>query len=109
RDGVIDLITDADPVQAEVLVVTDAALLALPALPLPRVTASEVLVVATPPGPDEPPRDLEEAGRTVRAWLGVAPTWVARDTADQHTWAADGWPLPLLDRTRVPDRPDARS
>ena len=109
RDGAVDLLTDADPVRAEVLVVTDAALLALPALPLPGVTAGEVLVVATPPGPDEPPRDLEEAGRTVREWLGVAPTWVARGAADQQTWAADGWTLPLLNRARVPAAPDAGS
>lgn len=97
RDGLVDLLTDTVPVHAQTLVVTDASLLALPALPLPELSADRVLVVAVPPGPSEPPRDLEEAGRVVREWLGLTPTWVAADEADQASWADDGWALPLLE------------
>lgn len=96
RDGQVDLLTDAVPVHAETLVVTDASLLALPALPLPELTAERVLVVAIPPGPGEPPRDLEEAGRVVREWLGRAPVWVVPGEAERTVWQQEGWDLPLL-------------
>ncbi|SOC57346.1 glycosyltransferase family A protein [Ornithinimicrobium cerasi] len=96
REGRVDLLTDADEVEAAVLLVLEPSLLALPALPLPRLRAREVVVAAVPPGPHESPRDLEAAGSTARALSGRAPRWCARDAAEQQVWRTEGWELPLL-------------
>ncbi|MFX0537610.1 glycosyltransferase family 2 protein [Ornithinimicrobium sp. Y1847] len=96
RDGRLELLTDADEVHADVLIVDEPNLLALPALPLPTLTADRALIVAIPPSADEPIRDLEAAGALVREHLGRAPEWVARSPRDQQVWREDGWSLPLL-------------
>ena len=96
REGALDLITDPDEVRASTLLVLEPSLLALPALPLPRLSADRVVVAAVPPGRDEAPRDLEAAGATARALSGRAPQWCARTEAERAAWAADGWELPLL-------------
>lgn len=88
--GRLDLLTDDDEAHAQTLLVLEPGLLALPALPLPRLTADRVVVAAVPAA------DLESAGETVRSTWGVAPTWVARSRADQELWAAEGWDLPLV-------------
>lgn len=96
REGGTDLLTDGDEVHAETLLVLEPSLLALPALPMPRLTAGRVVVAAVPPGPGEPPRDLESAGETVRQVWGTAPLWCARSADEQRTWRDDGWELPLV-------------
>lgn len=96
REELVDLLTDVDDVSTQVLLVLEPSLLALPALPLPRLRADRVVVVAVPPGPDEQPRDLEAAGAVARELSGRAPVWCARAGAEQEAWRADGWALPLL-------------
>ena len=81
---------------AAVLLVLEPSLLALPALPLPRLRGREVVVAAVPPGQHERPRDLEAAGSTARALSGRAPRWCARDAAEQQVWRTESWELPLL-------------
>jgi glycosyltransferase involved in cell wall biosynthesis len=103
REEVVDLLTDADEVAASILLVLEPGLLALPALPLPRLRAARVVVAAVPPGPDEPPRDLEAAGQAARQLSGRGPLWFARNGDEQEAWRADGWALPLL--SQVPGMP----
>ncbi|GAA5164581.1 glycosyltransferase family A protein [Ornithinimicrobium tianjinense] len=96
RESRVDLLTDPDDVRAATLLVLEPGLLALPARPLPALRADRVVVAAVPPGPGEPPRDLEAAGDTARELSGRAPLWVARTRAEQEAWRSDGWELPLL-------------
>lgn len=96
RQGDLDLLTDPDEVRAGTLLVLEPSLLALPALPLPSLSADRVVVAAVPPGRDESPRDLEAAGTTARALSGRGPVWCARTEAEQAAWAAGGWEVPLL-------------
>ena len=96
RRGDLTLLTDADEVHADVLVVTDPALLAPSPLPLPRLRADTVLVAAGPAGPHDRVRDLESAGAAARV-LGSGPRWFATDPQEQEAWAREGWRLPLLD------------
>lgn len=97
REGRVDLLTDADEVEAETLVVLEPSLLAFPALPLPALRPGRVVVAAVPPGEGEPVRDLEAAGQTVREAWGRAPIWVARTPDEQERWAREGWHVPLLE------------
>lgn len=96
REGRVEVLVDGDAAHAGTLVALEPSLLVMPALPLPVLTVDRVLLAAVPPGPTEPVRDLEAAAATVREHWGVAPVWVARDEADQRTWADEGWRLPLL-------------
>ena len=89
-DG-LPLLTDNDAdVHAGTLLVLDPDLLALPALPMPGLTADRVVVVAVPGA------DLETVGAVVRDTWGCPPTWVAADGHARDEWAQDGWTLPVL-------------
>ncbi len=94
--GQVDLLTDHDEVEAETLILLEPDVYAVPAQPLPALTAGEVLVAAVPPGEGERPRDLEAAGALVRTLHGRPPRWAARSQAERLVWKAQGWHLPTL-------------